>query len=149
MGILGKIESKQKRFSVGGREVFCVDADFPGGKSPAAKHFMNLVLALCDYAEREQFPAAADALMRAVEMGQGHRFAKRLYRITLSEARAGIRQHVTLEVSLSCFNAGEQIDQFHRLETLWDAQGILQVGEKREKRRIFMKNRKGTAAKST
>lgn len=149
MGILGEIKSKQKHFSVGGREVLCVDADFPCGESPAAKHFMNLVLALCDHAEREQFPAAADALMRAVEMGQGHRFAKRLYRIALSEAHVRGRRRVALEVSLSYFHAGEQIDQFHRLETLWDAQGVLQVDEKRRKLGRSVKNRKGTATKST
>lgn len=145
MGILGMIESKQKRFSVGGREVLCIDADLPTGASHAATHILNLVENLCAYAEREQLKGATDALMDAVQAGQGYRFAKRLYRIALSEAPVGKRHRVTLTASLSYFDVqfGERIDQFHRLETLWDAGGALQMDEKRRKWRRSVKNREG------
>jgi hypothetical protein len=135
MGILGEVKSKQKHFAVGGREVLCIDADFPCGKSPAAMHILNLVEALCDYAEREPLKGAADALMRAVEVGQGHRFRRWVYRVALSEAPAGRKQRVTVTVLFSSFDVhlGERSDRLRRLEMLWDAQGVLQTVKKHKK----------------
>ena len=150
MGILGQIKTNQKRFCVGGREVLCVEADIPCGACPAAKHFLNLVQALCAYAEREQLPVAAEALTGAVGMGQGHRFAKRLYRISLSEAPCGRRCRITLTASLSFVDArsGERIEVSRFLETLWDAEGVLQVEEKRGKARSFPKKSRENAVKA-
>lgn len=132
MGILGEIKSKQKHFSVGGREVLCIDADFPAGNSPAATHMLHLVEGLCAYAERELLKDAADALMAAVGMGRGHRFTKRFYRIAVHEAREGKRHRVSLT---ACFffldvYSCERIERFRQLETLWDAEGVLQVEKK-------------------
>lgn len=137
MGILGAIESKKKLFCVGGREVLCIDADFPVGKSPAAKHFLNLVQALCAYAERKHLKGATDALMAAVGTGQAHHFARRLYRITLSEAPVGKRCSVTLTASFSFFDtrSGERIARLRQLETFWDAEGLLQADKTRKRRR--------------
>ena len=150
MGVLGEIKSKQKRFCVGGREVLCIDADFPIGESPAAKHFLHLVKALCYHAEREQLPAADDALIEAVGTGQGHRFAKWHYCISLSEASVGRRCRVTLATSLFFFDTrtGERIESSRFLETLWDAEGVLQVEKKRGKKRRPWKNRKGNGIRA-
>ena len=136
MGILGVIGSKQKRFCVGGREVLCIDADLPSGQAPAALHFLSVVERLCQYVEREQLPAAAEALAAAVGEGQGHRFKKWNYRIALGETSVGKRRCLTLSTTLTFFNTrtGERIERSHSLETLWDAQGLLQLSTKKRKR---------------
>ena len=143
MGILGTIESKQKRFSVGGREVLCIDVDLPTGESPAAMHFLSLVERLCAYAEREQLPHAADALIAAVRVGKGHCFTKCYYRIALQEEPVGRRRRVTLTVSFPFFDErlDERIERFHRLETLWDAAGVLQIAKMPRKRGRTAKNK--------
>ena len=134
MQILGKIEALQRQFFFGGREVLRVNADLPTGNTPAAAHFLCLVQALCDYADRELFPAAADELRQAAEVGLGHRFAKRQYRIALSEASVGRRRQITLCVGLSLLDAsaGENVAQLHRLETVWDEDGVLQFDARRK-----------------
>lgn len=145
MQILGKVEAKEKRFSVGGREVLRIDFELPTGETPAARHFFSVVQALCVYAEREQLPIAADALRDAVRAGQGHRFARRQYRVALSEIAAGKHCRVTVSVTLSLHDArsGTQVLHFRTLETLWDAPGTLQSDTKKERaagrRRQFFK----------
>ncbi|MBQ8716688.1 MAG: hypothetical protein IJY43_02430 [Clostridia bacterium] len=137
MGILGEIRTKQKHFTVGGREILCIDAAFPCGNSPAAAHILQLVQALCAYAERELLTGATDALMRAVGAGQGHRFTKWRYRIALSEAPAGRGHRVTVAVCFSFFDtqAGQCAERFYQLDTFWDAQGVIQMAKRREKRK--------------
>ena len=130
MPILGKIASKQKRFCIGGREVLFVDADCPVGDSRAAEHFSRIVCLLHDYAERELFPSAADALKRAVSMGLGHRFVRWQYRITLNETHKGRKCFVTLGVALSGAEAVKGDLQFYSLETAWDESGALQSNVK-------------------
>ena len=154
MQILGRIEAKQKRFFVGGREVLRIDFELPTGQTPAAKHFFDVVRSLCACAEREQLPLATEALQDAVHAGQGHRFARRQYRVALTEKSAGKRRRVTVSVTLSFHDArrGEQVVYFRVLETLWDAEGVLQADKRKERRpwrfKAFFKGRKtGKASK--
>ena len=140
MQILGKIEAKEKRFSVGGREVLCICFELPMGETPAAKHFLSVIQALCASAEREQMPIVTDALRDAVRLGQGHRFAKRHYRITLGEVAAGDRRRVTVSATLSRHDmrSGTQVLYHRSLETLWDAKGSLQSQtQKRRRARVW------------
>lgn len=134
MQILGRTEAKQKRFCVGGREVLRIDLEQPAGDTPAARHILGIVQALCANIEREQLPLAAEALKNAVEAGQGHRFARRYCRIALDERASGKRCRVTVSVTLSCQQAqGDQVLYLRTLETLWDAQGVLQADVKKER----------------
>lgn len=148
MQILGRIEAKQKRFFVGGREVFRMDFELPMGQTPAAKHFTDVVRSLCACAEREQLPLATGELEDAVRAGQGHRFARRQYRVALTEKPVGKRRRVTVSVTLSVCDArrGEQVVYFRVLETLWDAEGVLQADKRKECRpwdfKAFFKGRK-------
>ena len=128
MSILGKIASKQRGFCIGGREVLRVDADWPTGDTFAAGHFFRMIKALHLYAERELFPSAADALKQAVSIGQGHRFVRWQYRITLSEVPKGKQCFVTLGITLSGADAREGVLQNDSLETAWDKSGAFQSG---------------------
>ena len=136
MGILGQIKPQKRRFCVGGREVLCIDAELPTGQSPAAAHILNLIQRLSAYAEQTLLPLAAAALTDAVGMGQGHRFSKHVYRISVQEAPERKRRRVTLNVRFFFFDArsGERIEQCRVLETLWDASGTLQLTNKQERR---------------
>ena len=147
MQILGRIEAKQKRFFVGGREVFRMDFELPTGQAPAAKHFLDVVRSLCAHAERELLPLATKSLEEAVYAGQGHRFARRQYRVALAEKPVGKRRRVTVSVTLALHDArgGEQVVYFRVLETLWDAEGVLQADKRKERRswrfKAFFKGR--------
>ena len=142
MQILGEIQHIQRAFSCGGCEVLRLAADSPEGNTPAAAHCAEAVRALCDYAEATLFPDAAAALTAAAREGRAYLFARRRYRIALSEAPLPHGHRITLTVTLSENNprTGSEILDSRTLETFWDEAGEIQtVSGKRAKQKRWRK----------
>ena len=122
MAFFEQVQTKERIYRHGGREVLRVSVMHVVGESCAAKHTENLVTTLAAYAEHVLFPRAKDALETALTNGTAYEFSAHRYRVLASEkhnARYGlVRLSTTLEAQ------GERSERM--LDMYWTQDGVWQ-----------------------
>ena len=104
----------------GSRTVLLFEGETPVGDTPLSCHARELARVLCDHAEREYLPVAAQELTQLSSAGRGYDFTPHRLRFCAKAHLA--RGRMVLELSLR-YTAGKRVLFAQNARQIWCADG--------------------------